>query len=223
MSNRKAIYVPAADEPSFWCDKDESALPWMNWYKGNKAAYPDVLVSPTFMEIPLEILKGYFNQLSHDLETFDPDNPPSLFIEGTRTIALAWVMWTARRFDITPTAAHRLGLDERDRGGVRIGSALQFTEWAKGFANDFKPRAYITTVNKPKRQSKFRLNLTNDGKNIVVFSDSLVVSRAATISVVLDETVAIFGNPAEFGNTDLLRLMRTLEMSSEPFKLVPWI
>lgn len=222
MSNRKAIYVPAADEPSFWGPKDSSVLPWTIWYKDNQAAYPGVLPS-VFMEVPLEIVKGHFDQLSYDLETFDPNNAPNLFIEGTRTIALAWVMWTARRFDITPAYAHRLGLNERDLGGVRIGSALQFTEWAKGFANDFKPRAYITTVNKPKRQSKFRLNLTNDGKNIVVFSDSLVVSRAATISVVLDETVAIFGNPAEFGNTDLLRLMRTLEMSSEPFKLVPWI
>lgn len=222
MSNRKAIYVPAVNEPSFWGPEGQGVIAWLLWHKNNPDTYPGV-VPPVHLEVPLEIVKGYFDQLSYDLVGFNPVGGPGVLIEGTRTISLAWVMWTARRLDISPEEAHLIGIQRRDLEGMTVGKADQFGEWAKGFADDFKPRAYITTVSKPKRQSKFRLNLTNDGKNIVVFSDSLTISRAATISVILDETVAVFSNADEFGQTDLLRLMRTLEMSSKPFQLVAWI
>lgn len=222
MSNRKVIYVPAVDEPSFWGSGPLAMQDWGEWFKSNLTAYPGIAPS-IFTMVPMMLVTHYFNQLADDLEGFDPENPPALFVEGTRVITLAWVMWAARRFDVSPAAAHKLGEDTRDENGVTVGTAYQFETWIKGFVNDFKPRAYITTVNRPNRQSKFRLNLTKDRKNIVVFSDSLTITRAATISVAFNEAVAEFGNREEFGKEDLLRLMMTLEMSSVPFQTNPYI
>lgn len=77
----------------------------------------------------------------------------------------------------------------------------------------FKPRCYMFTNSNPDRQHKFRVVVDKVRQLLMVLGDSLPSHQGVTLSRFEGQIVGRFKDKSRFNETDLIRLVNTIQSS----------
>lgn len=110
-------YIPAVDEPTIFAEKNGNIpIEWPSWRRyiekcgrGGIILYPIQAPDYELIAIAIDLRKRLREELKN-LDVELPAEPPPMYTQGHRHIALAWVLDTARREKLPPEEAVTMAL-----------------------------------------------------------------------------------------------------------------
>lgn len=232
-------YTPAADEPSVFSNTPGYiSEQWGEWYTKQRAkaweesrsqdptqvdiksVIPNFLLSfdSTMHEDGRKVMQQIMQQIHSEERPLLPLDRPAMFLEGTRTVSMAWVVDEMLRFDVSPETAILSAEEIKNQDGKTLSKQRIWKSWYDWFFilkdQDIQVRMIADRDLSSGQFHDFTGCVGNYSRTILISErvgdGGRIRQPVVTISEISGEIVGKFTNEATFNENDLCRLMHVL-------------